>query len=80
MRGYYSEGRRWLEEALTIEVRVSSEVRAMALAGVGWLAFEQGELDRAQEAYEEGLEVLEHETREAREAKLLLLGLLGWVA
>jgi predicted ATPase len=38
VRGYESEGRRWLEEALAIEGRGSPEVRAMALAGVGWLA------------------------------------------
>ena len=35
MRGYYSEGRRWLEEALAMEGQGSSESRAMALAGVG---------------------------------------------
>jgi predicted ATPase/class 3 adenylate cyclase len=80
LRGYYSEGMRWLEEALAMDGRVSPEVRAMALAGTGALASEQGDLDRAKEAYEEGLELLEHEGREAREAKLLLLGLLGWVA
>jgi predicted ATPase len=37
VRGYQSEGRRWLEAALAIEGRVSPEVRAMALAGAGWL-------------------------------------------
>src|SRR5215212_7780228 len=79
MRGYQSEGRSWLEEALAIEGRVSPEVRAMALAAAGELAFEQGELDRAQEAYDEGLELLEHEGREPSEAEPLLLGLLGWV-
>jgi predicted ATPase len=79
MRGYLSEGRRWLEEALAMGGRVSPEVRAMALAGAGELAFEQGELDRAKEAYDEGLELLEHEGREPSEAKPLLLGLLGWV-
>jgi predicted ATPase/class 3 adenylate cyclase len=79
MRGYHSEGRRWLEEALAMEGRMSPEVRAMALAGAGELAYEQGDLDRAEEAYEEGLELLAHEGREASEAKLLLLGLLGWV-
>jgi tetratricopeptide (TPR) repeat protein len=79
-RGYQSEGRRWLQEALAIEGRGSPEVRAMALAGVGVLAYEQGELDRAKEACEEGLELLEHEVREASEAKLCLLAFLGWVA
>ena len=79
VRGYHSEGRRWLEEALAIEGRGSPEVRAMALAGAGSLASEQGDLDRAQEACEEGLELLAHE-REASEAKLWLLAYLGWVA
>ena len=49
IRGYYSEGRRWLEEALAIEGRGLPEVRAMALAGVGWLAWDQGDYDRAQD-------------------------------
>jgi predicted ATPase/class 3 adenylate cyclase/Tfp pilus assembly protein PilF len=78
--GYHSEGRRWLQEALTIEGRVSPEMRAMALAGVGWLALQQGDLDRAQEAYEEGLELLANETREASAAKLSILAGLGWMA
>jgi tetratricopeptide (TPR) repeat protein len=77
MRGYYSEGRRWLEAALAMDGRVSLEVRAMALAGVGELAEIQGDLDRAQEACQEGLELLEHE---ASDAKLNLLVCLGWVA
>jgi predicted ATPase/class 3 adenylate cyclase len=79
-RGYHSEGRRWLEEALAIEGRGSSEVRAMALAGVGWLALQQGDFDRAEEACEEGLELLAHEGREASEAKLSLLACSGWMA
>jgi tetratricopeptide (TPR) repeat protein len=81
IRGYYSEGRRWLEETLGIDGRGSPEVRAMALAGVGELAFDQGDLDRAKEAYEEGLQLLVHEDAgEAREAKLWLHGLLGFLA
>jgi tetratricopeptide (TPR) repeat protein len=79
-RGYHSEGRRWLEEVLAIEGRVSPEVRAMTLAGAGMLASDQGDLDRAQQAYEEGLELLAHEAREASETKLILLAGLGWVA
>jgi predicted ATPase/class 3 adenylate cyclase len=81
VRGYQSEGRRWLEEALAIDGRVPPEERAMALAGVGWLALQQGDLDRAKEACEEGLQLLANEAREeAREAKLNLLSCLGWVA
>ena len=77
MRVYYSEGRRWLEEALAMDGRGSPEVRAMALAGAGKLAEEQGDLDRAQEAYEVGLQLL---ANEGSEAKLWLLASLGWVA
>jgi predicted ATPase len=80
VRGYHSEGRRWLEEALAIEGLVSPEVRAMALAGVGGLASEQGDLDWAQKACEEGLELLANEAREASEAKLCLLACLGSMA
>ena len=79
MRGHYSEGRRWLEGALAMDRRGAPEVRAMAQVGVGALAQEQGDFDRAEEACEEGLELLAHEGREASEAKLYLLICLGWV-
>jgi tetratricopeptide (TPR) repeat protein len=79
MRSHNSEGRRWLEAALVMDGRGSPEVRAMALAGIGYLGLEQGDLDRAKEACEEGLELLAHEGREASEAKLILLAGLGWV-
>jgi tetratricopeptide (TPR) repeat protein len=81
VRGYHSEGRRWLEEALAIEGRVSPEVQAMALAGEGALALEQGDYDRAKQACEEGLELLAQEAKEtASEAKLIFLSCLGFVA
>jgi predicted ATPase/class 3 adenylate cyclase/Tfp pilus assembly protein PilF len=80
LRDYHSEGRRWLEEALAMDGAGSPESRAMALAGAGWLATEQGDLDRAKEACQEGLELLEHEAREASEAKLNFLECLGFMA
>ena len=80
VRGHYSEGRRWLEGALAMDGRGSLESRARALAGVGALALEQDELDRAEEACEEGLELLVHEATERSEAKLYLLLSLGHVA
>src|SRR5215208_552281 len=79
-RGYESEGRRWLQEALAMEGRGSPEVRAMALAGAGELASDQGDFDRAKEACQEGLELFKQEARETSEAKLWLLACLGWVA
>ena len=77
MRSHYSEGRRWLENALAIDERGSPLARAMALAGIGEIASHQGDLDEAQEACEEGLKLLAHE---ASEAKIYLLLSLGKVA
>jgi predicted ATPase/class 3 adenylate cyclase len=54
LRGYYSEGRRWLESALAKDGR-SSAARLKALKAVGWLADDQGDIDRAVAAAEEGL-------------------------
>jgi len=54
MKGYYNEGRRWLEEALAKDTRASA-ARAKALEAVGWLADDQGDIDRAVAAAEEGL-------------------------
>ena len=57
MGGYYGEGRSWLEAALAKEGRASAQARAKALEGVGWLANQQGDLDRAEAAAEEGLKL-----------------------
>jgi predicted ATPase len=54
MRGYFDEGRRWLEEILA-RGDGAAAARIMALDGVGWLANEQGDLDRAEAAADEGL-------------------------
>jgi predicted ATPase/class 3 adenylate cyclase len=54
MRGYYGEGRRWLEQALAKDGPASA-ARGKALEGVGWLADLQGDIDRAVAAAEEGL-------------------------
>jgi len=55
LRGYCGEGRRWLEEALAKSSRAPTAARARTLQRVSWLAFLQGDLDRAEEASEEGL-------------------------
>jgi len=55
--GYYGEGRRWLEEALAKAGQASAEARAKALDGVGWLAKNQGSMDRAEAAAKEGLKL-----------------------
>ena len=53
--GHLSEGLRWLEEGLTSGGGASAPVRAKALAGIGMLAFRQGDLDRMRESATEGL-------------------------
>jgi predicted ATPase/class 3 adenylate cyclase len=53
MRGDISEGRSWLEELLA--KADSGAARIKVLDGVSWLANEQGDLDSAQTAAEEGL-------------------------
>jgi non-specific serine/threonine protein kinase len=55
LRGYFSEGRKWLEEALAQSSRAPTAARARALHRVSWLALLQGDLDRAEEASEGGL-------------------------
>jgi DNA-binding CsgD family transcriptional regulator len=79
VRGHYREGRSWLERALTREEPIPSEARARALVGVSWLATQQGDLERAEAAVNEGLEVAlavgsRFEEARARHA-LALLGL-----
>src|SRR5215210_4180376 len=55
LRGYFGEGRRWLEDALAKSGRTPTAARARALQRVSWLALLQGDLDRAEEASKEGL-------------------------
>ncbi len=57
LRGYFGEGRRWLEEALAKASPASTAARANALHRLSFLAYLQGDLDRAQEASEEGLKL-----------------------
>jgi non-specific serine/threonine protein kinase len=56
-RGYLSEGRRYLEEAVAKTEVVPATVRAKALDGLGWIAEPQGDYERARVAYEESLEL-----------------------
>jgi predicted ATPase/DNA-binding SARP family transcriptional activator/DNA-binding CsgD family transcriptional regulator len=53
-QGYFSEGRRWLEELLAVgESSVAARVKA--LVTLGWLADWQEDMNRAEAAAEEGL-------------------------
>jgi predicted ATPase/Flp pilus assembly protein TadD len=55
VRGYWSEGRGWLEEALAGNTETPSEARAKALRGLARLAVEQGDYERAETSAEEAL-------------------------
>jgi predicted ATPase/DNA-binding CsgD family transcriptional regulator len=56
-RGYWSEGRRWLEEALALDARatLNQAVRAKALYGAGVLTRFQGDFARARMLLEQSL-------------------------
>jgi predicted ATPase/DNA-binding CsgD family transcriptional regulator len=54
-RGHYSEGRRWIEEALKKEGPTSGVVRAKALYAVGLIASAQSDMHRAEVAAREGI-------------------------
>jgi predicted ATPase/DNA-binding SARP family transcriptional activator len=57
VRGHFPEGGRWIEEALARDDHVPQQVRAKALSVAGTIAFRTGDLTRAGEHYEEGLEI-----------------------
>jgi predicted ATPase/DNA-binding CsgD family transcriptional regulator len=55
--GHYSEGRRWIEEALKKEGRTSGAMRVKALNAVGRIAIAQSDTHRAEVAAQEGIEL-----------------------
>ena len=64
-RGYLDEARRWLERVLARHGWASATARARALDGLSWVAIRQGDLDRAQAAATEGLELRDEAEIEA---------------
>jgi predicted ATPase/transcriptional regulator with XRE-family HTH domain len=55
--GYLSEGRTWLEQALRAGIGAPADLRAKALWGACWLAFQQDDLRSARRYCEELLQV-----------------------
>jgi predicted ATPase/DNA-binding CsgD family transcriptional regulator len=77
--GHYSEGSRWLEEALEKEGQGSAAARAKALEGLGWLTYRRGDTNLAKATLEEGLKLSD----EAGLGGILMasfLHMLGWIA
>src|SRR3712207_424322 len=74
VRGYTNEGRRWLEEALSLSAKGAEPLRARALNGAGHLAWSQGDLDHAKALREESL-ALSRQAGDMREIANALNGL-----
>src|SRR6266516_2938208 len=78
-RGHLSEGRQWLERALSRSAGVEDSVRAKALISVGWFAYQQKDFDRAETLLSESLEVYRLlGDKPYIAASLYRLGLVTW--
>ena len=76
--GHYSEGRRWLEEALAQDDRASMAARVKALDRLSALVSDQ-DLDRAEALAQEGLKLSEQAGLGGAVAAEFLRT-LGWIA
>ncbi len=79
-RWYISEGYTWLERALVNSEAVTPPVRIKALSGAGWLAFQTGDLKRAEVLYGECLKLYQ-EAKEAQKTPGMAFApnWLGWL-
>jgi predicted ATPase/DNA-binding CsgD family transcriptional regulator/Tfp pilus assembly protein PilF len=77
-KGYWSEGRAWLEQALARGAKAPASVRIAAIAGVGTIAQEQSDYAEARR-YFEAMFALAHESGDERHAARALRS-LGIVA
>jgi predicted ATPase/class 3 adenylate cyclase/Tfp pilus assembly protein PilF len=77
--GHYDEGCDWLAAVLAKSGRASPVARAKALNALGWLAQWQGDVERASNAAEEGLQLSIEEGIETRVTNSLRL-LAGFIA
>jgi len=57
LRGHYTEARDWLQQALASSAEAPSKLRALALDGLGNIAWRQGDLVTATRALEESLSI-----------------------
>jgi predicted ATPase len=80
VRGYYRQGRNWVEGALAMPGPVPADLRAKGLRAAGLLASQQRDLPSAQSFFEESLALSKELGDEAETATLLNdLGKLAWM-
>jgi tetratricopeptide (TPR) repeat protein len=77
--GHYSEGRKWLEEAMAKANGASAAAWAKALDGLGSLTWSQGDFDRAEALARDGLKLSEQAGLGGTVAAMFLRR-LGWMA
>jgi predicted ATPase/DNA-binding SARP family transcriptional activator len=77
--GHYSEGRRWLEEALVQDEQASVAARVKALERLSGLVSDQGDLDQAEALAQVGLKLSEQAGLGGTMAAEFLRT-LGWIA
>lgn len=77
-RGYFDEGRRWLDQVLSKSVIAPAPLRADALHGAGSLAHAQGDHEQARHFYEQALAL--KRALEDKQGMARILGNLGSIA
>lgn len=77
IRGYWSEGRRWLELVLAEDLSLSLDARAKALEWAGVLALKQSAYQRAEELSREGLRFYRERDSRGAAACLSMLGTIA---
>ena len=78
-RGHFSEGSRWLEEALAKADGTSAAARVKVLEAEGWLVYPSGAVDQAMTAAQEGLK-LSKDAGLGGAVEARFLRVLGWMA
>ena len=71
VRGHWTEGRRWCEEALSRAGDEQPALRAKTLEGAAHLAYRQGDYTRAKELVEDGLAICDELDDASRTARML---------
>jgi predicted ATPase len=79
VRGYWSEGLKWLEAGLTTGDELPPDVRARALYSMSWFVADRGSHDRATRLLDEALLLFEQLGDKGRSARTRLrLGEITW--